>query len=62
MLSSPDAKAPVPVGPYSGGFTARISKIVGLCCGMSYRESGGADFLGVRVIGPAANLSVQFGW
>jgi hypothetical protein len=29
MLSCPDAKAPVPVGPYSGGFTARISKIVG---------------------------------
>jgi hypothetical protein len=41
---------------------ARITKNVGLSCGISYRETAGADFLGDRVNGPAANLSVQFGW
>ena len=41
---------------------ARITNNVGLSCGISYRETAGADFLGDRVNGPAANLSVQFGW
>ena len=42
--------------------SARITKNVGLSCGVSYRQTAGTDFLGDRVNGPAANLAVQFGW
>ena len=42
--------------------SARITKNIGLSCGVSYRQTAGADFLGDRVNGPAANLALQFGW
>ena len=42
--------------------SARITRNVGLSCGVSYRQTAGTDFLGDRVNGPAANLAVQFGW
>lgn len=42
--------------------SARVTKNIGLSCGVSYRQTAGAEFLGERVNGPAANLAVQFGW
>jgi hypothetical protein len=42
--------------------SARITRNIGLSCGVSYRQTAGTDFLGDHVNGPAANLAVQFGW
>jgi hypothetical protein len=42
--------------------SARITKAIGVSCGVGYRETAGADILGDRVNGPTANLAVQFGW
>jgi hypothetical protein len=42
--------------------SARITSNIGLSCGVSYRQTAGADVLGDRVNGPAANMAVQFGW
>jgi hypothetical protein len=42
--------------------SARITKAIGVSCGVGYRETAGADILGDRVNGPTASLAVQFGW
>jgi len=42
--------------------SARITKAIGVSCGVGYRETAGADILRDRVNGPTANLAVQFGW
>jgi hypothetical protein len=45
-----------------GNISARITKAIGVSCGIGYRETAGADFLGDRLNGPTANLAIQFGW
>lgn len=42
--------------------SARITGVIGVSCGVGYRETAGADILRDRVNGPTANLAVQFGW
>jgi len=42
--------------------SARITKGIGVSCGVGYRETVGADILNDRLNGPTANLAVQFGW
>jgi hypothetical protein len=42
--------------------SARITKGIGVSCGVGYRETANADVLRDRVNGPTANLAVQFGW
>lgn len=42
--------------------SARITKMVGVSCGVGYRETVGADILRDRINGPTANLAIQFGW
>jgi hypothetical protein len=42
--------------------SARITKAIGVSCGVGYRETANADVLGDRLNGPTANLAVQFGW
>jgi len=42
--------------------SARITKAIGVSCGVGYRQTAGADLLRDRVDGPTANLAVQFGW
>ena len=42
--------------------SARITKVIGVSCGVGYRETAGADILGDRLNGATANLAVQFGW
>jgi hypothetical protein len=42
--------------------SARITKLIGVSCGVGYRETAGADFLRDRVNGATASLAVQFGF
>ena len=42
--------------------SARLTKAVGLSCGVGYRATAGADVLRDRLNGPTANLAIQFGW
>ena len=42
--------------------SARITKGIGVSCGIGYRETAGADILNDRLNGPTANLAIQFGW
>ena len=42
--------------------SARITKAIGVSCGVGYRETVGADILNDRLNGPTANLAIQFGW
>ena len=42
--------------------SARITKAIGVSCGVGYRQTAGSDFLRDRVDGPTANLAIQFGW
>ena len=41
---------------------ARITKAIGVSCGVGYRTTAQANLLGDRVNGPTANLALQFGW
>lgn len=40
----------------------RLTKGIGVSCGVGYRQTGAADVLRDRLNGPTANLAVQFGW
>ena len=42
--------------------SARITKAIGVSCGVGYRETAQADVLRDRLNGPTANLAIQFGW
>jgi hypothetical protein len=42
--------------------SARLTKAIGVSCGVGYRATAEADVLRDRLNGPTANLSVQFGW
>jgi len=42
--------------------SARITKAIGVSCGIGYRETAQADILRDRLNGPTASLAVQFGW
>jgi hypothetical protein len=42
--------------------SARITRVIGVSCGVGYRETANADVLRDRVNGPTANLAIQFGW
>jgi hypothetical protein len=42
--------------------STRVTRGIGVSCGVGYRETVGADFLNERLNGPTANLAVQFGW
>lgn len=42
--------------------SARITKAIGVSCGVGYRETAYADVLRDRLNGPTANLAIQFGW
>ncbi len=42
--------------------SARITKAIGVSCGVGYRETANADVLRDRLNGPTANLAIQFGW
>ena len=42
--------------------SARITKAIGVSCGVGYRQTGGADLLRDRLNGPSANLAIQFGF
>ena len=42
--------------------SARITKAIGVSCGVGYRETANADILRDRLNGPTASLAVQFGW
>lgn len=69
--------APVPSQPFRGqvvahedffvvepqaNISARITKAIGVSCGVGYRETANADLLRDRLNGPTANLAIQFGW
>ena len=41
---------------------ARVTKGIGVSCGVGYRTTAQASLLGERLNGPTANLAVQFGW
>lgn len=68
----PPRRAPVParaigrddfaVFEPQANVSARITKAIGVSCGVGYRQTAGADLLRDRVDGPTANLAVQFGW
>jgi hypothetical protein len=40
----------------------RLTKGIGVSCGVGYRQTGSTDILRDRLNGPTANLAVQFGW
>jgi len=40
----------------------RLTKGIGVSCGVGYRQTGAADVLRDRLNGPTANLAMQFGW
>jgi hypothetical protein len=42
--------------------SARLTKAIGVSCGIGYRETAQADILRDRLNGPTANLAIQFGW
>ena len=42
--------------------SARLTKAIGVSCGIGYRETAQADVLRDRLNGPTANLAIQFGW
>jgi hypothetical protein len=42
--------------------SARITKAIGVSCGVGYRETAYADVLRDRLNGPTASLAIQFGW
>ena len=42
--------------------SARLTKAIGVSCGVGYRETAQADVLRDRLNGPTANLAIQFGW
>jgi len=42
--------------------SARLTKAIGVSCGVGYRETAQADILRDRLNGPTANLALQFGW
>ncbi len=42
--------------------SARITKAIGVSCGVGYRETAQADVLRDRLNGPTASLAIQFGW
>lgn len=42
--------------------SARLTKAIGVSCGVGYRETAQADILRDRLNGPTANLAIQFGW
>lgn len=42
--------------------SARITKGIGVSCGVGYRETANADVMRDRLNGPTANLAIQFGW
>jgi len=42
--------------------SARITKGIGVSCGVGYRETANADVLRDRLNGRTANLAIQFGW
>ncbi|HEY3159127.1 MAG TPA: hypothetical protein VGJ78_09240 [Vicinamibacterales bacterium] len=42
--------------------SARITRLIGVSCGVGYRQTGNADVLRDRLNGPTANLAIQFGW
>ncbi|HXD19518.1 MAG TPA: hypothetical protein VN654_21040 [Vicinamibacterales bacterium] len=42
--------------------SARLTKGIGVSCGVGYRETAYAAVLRDRLNGPTANLAIQFGW
>jgi hypothetical protein len=42
--------------------SARLTKVIGVSCGVGYRTTAQADLLRDRLNGPTANLAIQFGW
>jgi len=42
--------------------SARITRVIGVSCGIGYRATAEADVLRDRLNGPTANLAIQFGW
>ncbi len=42
--------------------SARVTRAIGVSCGVGYRATANANLLGDRLNGPTANLAVQFGW
>ena len=42
--------------------SVRITKAIGVSCGVGYRQTGSADVLRDRLSGPSANLAIQFGF
>jgi hypothetical protein len=42
--------------------SARLTKAIGVSCGVGYRETAQVDILRDRLNGPTANLALQFGW
>ena len=41
---------------------ARVTKAIGVSCGIGYRATAEADVLRDRLNGPTASLAIQFGW
>jgi hypothetical protein len=56
------ARAEFAVFEPQANVSARITRAIGVSCGVGYRETVGADTLNDRLNGPTANLAVQFGW
>ena len=46
----------------TANISARITKVIGVSCGVGYRATAEADVLHDRLSGPTANLAIQFGW
>jgi len=42
--------------------SARLTRAIGVSCGVGYRETAQTDILQDRINGPTANLSIHFGW
>jgi hypothetical protein len=42
--------------------SVRITKAIGVSCGLGYRQTGSVDVLRDRLNGPSANLAIQFGF
>lgn len=40
----------------------RVTRGIGVSCGIGYRQTMQTDILGHRLNGPSANLAIQFGW
>jgi hypothetical protein len=42
--------------------SARVTKAIGVSCGVGYRATANANLLGDRLNGPTASVAIQFGW